>query len=139
MSDELPQSPHRIINPESLPTPVGFAHAVVPADGKTVYLGGQAGHRADGSIAEELLEQFDQACANVVEALQAAGGEPGHLVSVQIFVTDVGEYVRLSQRLGEAYRTHFGKHYPAMALIGVPRLFDTRALVELACIAVVPA
>jgi len=135
---ETPESPHRIVNPETLPPPIGFAHAVVPADGKTVYLGGQGGHLPDNSIAEGLVEQFDQACANVVEALRAAGGEPGHLVSVQIFATDVEEYVRLSQRLGEAYRKHFGKHYPAMALVGVPRLFDTRALVELACVAVIP-
>lgn len=135
MTDE---TPHRIVNPESLPPPTGFAHAVVPAEGRTVYLGGQAGHRVDGSISEELVEQFDQACANVVEALRGAGAEPRHLVSMQIFATDVSEYVRLSQQIGEVYRRHFGKHYPAMALVGVPRLFDVRSLVELACVAVVP-
>ena len=135
---ETPETPHRIVNPDSLPPPLGFAHAVVPARGTTVYLGGQAGHRLDETIAEDLVEQFDQACDNVVAALRAAGAEPVHLVSVQIFVTDVGEYVRLSQQLGEVYRRHFGKHYPAMALVGVPRLFDARALIELACVAVIP-
>lgn len=131
-------SPHELINPEELPPPVGYAHAVAPADGRTIYLGGQAGHRADGTISEELVEQFDQACANVLAALGAAGGEPEHLVALQIFVTDVDEYVAASRPIGEAYRRHFGKHYPAMALLGVSRLYDPEARVELVGTAVVP-
>ena len=33
--------------------------------------------------------------------------------------------------LAPVYRKHFGRHYPAMALIGVAELFDPAALVEL--------
>ena len=133
---DTPETPHRIINPESLPPPLGFAHAVVAAKGTTVYVGGQAGHRADETISEDLVDQFDQACSNVVEALRAAGAEPTHLVWCQIFVTDVGEYVRLSQQLGERYRNHFGKHYPAMALVQVAALVEDDARVEIEATAV---
>ena len=102
-----------------------------------VFLSGQAGHRPDGVLAgETFVEQFDQACANVVEALAAAGGRPEDLVSMQIFVTDVTEYQRSSKEIGEAYRRHFGRHYPAMALVEVRRLFDPKAMVELMAIAV---
>jgi len=76
------------------------------------------------------------AAANVVKALEAAGAHPQDLVSIQIFVTDVTEYRRLSKEVGEAYRRHFGRHYPAMALLEVRRLFDPAAKVELMCIAV---
>ncbi len=44
----------------------------------------------------------------------------------------------LAQRLGEAYRRHFGRHYPAMALFEVTGLFDPASQVELMCVAVVP-
>jgi enamine deaminase RidA (YjgF/YER057c/UK114 family) len=132
-------SPHRIVNPEALPPPTGFAHAAMPADGQVVHLGGQAGHRTDGSIADDLVEQFDQACANVVEALRGAGGEPGHLVALQIFATNLGEYRDRLPQLGEVWRRHFGKHYPAMALLGTTELFDPRAKVELVGTAVVPS
>jgi hypothetical protein len=42
--------PHRVVNPEGLAPPVGFAHAVVAAPGRTVYLGGQAAQGPDGQI-----------------------------------------------------------------------------------------
>jgi enamine deaminase RidA (YjgF/YER057c/UK114 family) len=141
MSDEAPgqKSPHLILNPGWLPPAVGSAHAVVPAEGMTVYLGGQAGHRPDGSlVGDGLLEQFDQACSNVVEALAAVGGRVEHMVSMQILVTDVDAYRTSLHRIGEIYRSHFGRHYPAMALMQVQALFDPGALVELICVAVVP-
>jgi enamine deaminase RidA (YjgF/YER057c/UK114 family) len=137
MERQMTKSPHEIVNPESLYSPRGFAHAVVAAPGRTVYLGGQIGVRADGSLPDDLVEQFDQACSNLVEALSAAGGEPEHLVSLQIFATDVGEYAARMEEIGEAYRKHFGKHYPAMALLATFELFEPGAHVELVGTAVV--
>ncbi len=134
----MTDSPHEIVNPESLPTPRGFAHAVISAPGRTIYLGGQIGNDKDGSIPDDLVEQFDQACANVLEALAAAGGEPGHVVSLQIFATDVGEYAARMEEIGEAYRKHFGKHFPALSLLATPELFEPAARVELMGVAVIP-
>lgn len=134
----MTESPHRQVNPDSLPPPSGYAHATVAASGTAVYLGGQAGHRPDGSIASDLVEQFDQACANILEALRAAGGEPEHLVQLMIYATDVGAYRARLRELGRAWRGRFGKHYPAMALIGTTELFDPQARVELVGVAVIP-
>jgi enamine deaminase RidA (YjgF/YER057c/UK114 family) len=125
-------TPHRVVNPETLAPPKGFAHAVVAAPGRTVYLGGQIG--AGVTIAE----QFSAAAANVVTALRAAGADPGHLVSLTIFVTDVEAYRAALGPIGDAYRARFGSHYPAMALFEVARLFEPDALVELVAVAVVP-
>ena len=83
-----------------------------------------------------MADQFDVAAGNVVLALQGAGARPQDLVSLQIFVTDIVEYQRLSKEIGVAYRRHFGRHYPAMALVEVGRLFDPKATVELMGVAV---
>jgi enamine deaminase RidA (YjgF/YER057c/UK114 family) len=136
---EGPVTPHRIVNPETLAPPQGFAHAVVAAPGRTVYLGGQVAYDAEGRLTgDTMADQLDVAAGNVVEALRAAGGAPEHLVSLQIFVTDVEAYRAALTPVGAAYRRHFGLHYPAMALFEVSRLFDPGALVELVGVAVVP-
>jgi enamine deaminase RidA (YjgF/YER057c/UK114 family) len=121
---------HRIVNPRDLPEPVGYAHAVVAGTGRTVYLGGQVGS------GETVVEQFDAAAANLVTALKAAGGQPDDLVSLVVYVTDVEEYAAASRELGEVWRRHFGRRYPAMALVGVSALFDPDARVELMGVAV---
>ena len=117
-----------IVNPPELPEPVGFAHAVVARG--AVYLGGQIGE------GETIVEQFDSAAAKVTTALGAAGGEPEDLVSLVIYVTDVGEYRAALNELGVVWRKHFGRRYPAMALVGVSALFEPDAKVELMGVAV---
>ncbi len=139
MRVHAPASPHLILNPAWLPPAKGFAHVVVPVRGMLVFLGGQAGHRPDGTLAgESLIDQFDQACGNVVEALAAAGGKPEHLVSMQIFVTDVEEYRSSLEEIGERWRGYFDRHYPAMALLEVKGLLDPGARVELLGTAIIP-
>jgi enamine deaminase RidA (YjgF/YER057c/UK114 family) len=130
---------HTLVNPESLPPAVGYAHAVVAAPGRLVFLGGQAALDAAGEVVgETIVEQFDVALANVVEALAAAGGRPEHIVSIQIYVTDAAAYRASLRELGERYRERLGRHYPAMALLEVTGLFDPALQVELVCTAVVP-
>jgi enamine deaminase RidA (YjgF/YER057c/UK114 family) len=137
--DGTVSSPHELLNPDSLARPSGFSHAVVAAPGRTVYLGGQTAHDRDGQVVgSSVTEQFARAAANVVTALAAAGAGPEHLVSMVIYVTDVGAYRAALVELGAAYREHFGRHYPALALFEVTALMDPAALVELVCTAVVP-
>jgi enamine deaminase RidA (YjgF/YER057c/UK114 family) len=126
------KSEHRIVTAPGLAEPVGYAHAVVAAPGRTVYLGGQIG------AGETVVEQFAAAAANLVTALRAAGGEPDDLVSVVVYATDVCEYRASLRELGEVWRSQFGRRYPAMALVGVSALLDPEARVELLGVAVVP-
>ena len=130
---------HRLVNPPTLPRPRGFSHAVIASPGETVFVGGQAGHRVDGSLAGDgIVDQFDQACSNVVEALRAVEGRPEHIVSMQIFVTDAASYRSSLEAIGHAYRRHFGRYYPAIALFEVSGFFHPDAKVELSCVAVLP-
>jgi enamine deaminase RidA (YjgF/YER057c/UK114 family) len=123
------------INAPELPAPVGFSHAV--RSGDTVYLAGQVAQAPDGTVTgETIAEQFDIAAGNLLTALRAAGGEPSDLVSLQVFVTAVAEYKASLREVGEVWRTHFGRHYPAMGLFGVTELFDPAAKLELMGVAV---
>ena len=122
---------HRIVNPPELPQPVGYAHAVVAAPGRTVYLGGQTG------TGDTVAAQFDAAAASLVTALRAAGGEPEDLVSLVVYATDVDEYRAAMKELGGVWRRRFGHRYPAMALVGVSALADPDARIELMGVAVV--
>jgi enamine deaminase RidA (YjgF/YER057c/UK114 family) len=130
---------HRIVNPDSLAPPVGFAHAVVAAPGRTVFLGGQIASDVTGACrGESVAEQFGLALDNVVAALEAAGGKPDDIVSLQVFTTDIAAYRDSLRDLGREYRSRLGKHYPALALFGVTALFDPAALVEIVATAVMP-
>lgn len=133
-----PATPHRLIDPPEMAAAVGFSHVVVPANGRTVYLAGQAGHHRDGSLSDGLLAQFEQATRNVADALAAAGAGPQHLVSAHVYTTDVVTYRASTSAIGAVWRRHLGRHFPAMALFEVTALFDAAAEVELVAIAVVP-
>jgi len=133
-------SPHRIVTAPGLAEPSGYAHAVVAAPGTPVYLGGQTALGPDRTIhGSTIVEQFDVAAGNVVAALAAAGGRSEHLVYMTVYVTDVAEYRASLHELGAVYRRHFGRHYPAMALLGVSALFDDAAKIELVGVAVIPS
>jgi enamine deaminase RidA (YjgF/YER057c/UK114 family) len=130
-------SRHEIVVAPGLAPPAGYSHAVVVPPGRTVYLGGQTAQAPDGTIqGTTFIEQFDRAAANLIEALRAAGGEPDDLVSLQVFVTDIAVYRASTRELKSVWRRHFGRRYPAMALLGITELLDPRALVELVGVAV---
>jgi enamine deaminase RidA (YjgF/YER057c/UK114 family) len=132
-------SEHEIVTAPELAPPVGYAHAVVAAPGRAVFLGGQTALDPDGNIAgATLAQQFDQAAGNVVAALRAAGCTADDLVSMQIFVTDVDEYRGALDELAPLWRKHFGRRYPAAGLFGITRLFDIDAKIELMGVAVKP-
>ena len=132
-------APHRVVNPPELGPAVGFSHAVVSGPGRHVHLGGQVAQGPDGVVAPgSVVEQFDIALGNVVTALRAAGAAPEHLVRLVVYTTVPDDYRAALSELGAVYRSHLGRHYPAMAFFAVAGLFDPDAVVELVGTAVVP-
>jgi enamine deaminase RidA (YjgF/YER057c/UK114 family) len=124
------------INPDELASPSGFSHAVV-AEGRHVYLAGQTATGPDGRIVGgDITAQFEQALRNLLTALRAAGGRPDQLASVTIYIVDLDDYKRRARDIGAIWRELAGATYPAMAGIGVHRLWDDAALVELQGVAV---
>jgi enamine deaminase RidA (YjgF/YER057c/UK114 family) len=130
----------RRVNPESLAAPSGFSHAVTATGGTLVFLAGQTSLDASGRVVgEDIVAQVEQALTNLLAALRAAGGSPEHLAKVTIYAVDPEDYRARAREIGEVWRRLAGRDYPAMALIGIARLWDTAALVELEGIAVLPA
>ncbi|MCR1161812.1 RidA family protein [Paenarthrobacter sp. UW852] len=128
---------HQTINPESLPKPSGFAHGILA--GNTVFLGGQTALDKNMNIVPGgIVEQFTQAFTNVLTTLREAGGQPEDLVSVTIYLTDVDDYMANGREIGRIWREMAGSQYPAMAGIGVTRLWQKEALIEIQGIAVIP-
>lgn len=122
------------IEPEGLPPARGFSHGYV-SDGRLVHVAGETGHHADMTLDQGFVAQFAQACRNVVAVVTAAGGAATDVVSMTIFTTDVPSYRDNLGEVGEAYREVFGRHFPAMALIGVTELVDPDAVVEITAVA----
>jgi enamine deaminase RidA (YjgF/YER057c/UK114 family) len=128
---------HTTINPASLPKPSGYAHGVL-AD-NTVFLGGQTALDKNMKIVPGgIVEQFTQAFSNVLTTLREAGGQPEDLVTVTIYLTDVDDYMANGREIGRIWREMAGTQYPAMAGIGVTRLWQKEAMIEIQGIAVIP-
>jgi enamine deaminase RidA (YjgF/YER057c/UK114 family) len=126
------------INPTELARPSGFSHAVSVPAGRMVFLAGQIGMERNGTVAAGgVVPQFERALANLLTALGAAGGLPEDLVSLTIYLTDVEDYQAHGKEIGAVWRRLAGTGYPAMAGVGVTRLWDPAALVEIQGIAVV--
>jgi enamine deaminase RidA (YjgF/YER057c/UK114 family) len=125
------------INPPGLAAPRGFSHAVSTNRPRTVYLAGQTALDADATIVgDDVVSQFEQALSNLLAALAAAGGSGSDLASVTIYIVDMDDYLARSREIGAVWRRLVGTDYPAMAGIGVSRLWDPEALVEVQGVAV---
>ena len=83
----------------------------------------------------------------VVEPVRARAGQParraggggraaGPARAVTIYIVDVGDYRAHAREIGAVWRRLAGTDYPAMAGIGVARLWDEEALVEVQGMAV---
>lgn len=126
------------INPPELGRPSGFSHAVV-GTGRTVFLAGQTALDTSGAIVGDgVVAQFEKALSNLLVALRAAGGGPEHLAALTIYIVDVEDYRAHAREIGGVWRRLIGTDYPATAGIGVARLWDVEALVEVQGMAVLP-
>jgi 2-iminobutanoate/2-iminopropanoate deaminase len=83
----------RVINPTTIAAPPSnFVHAVeIPAGARTLYISGQTGVNADGSIPEGTNEQADIAWQNLIEILKAADMGVENIVKIIVLVTDASD------------------------------------------------
>jgi enamine deaminase RidA (YjgF/YER057c/UK114 family) len=129
----------KIVQPAGWPRPSGYANGVV-ASGRVVSVSGQIGWnpKTETFETDEMAAQVRQALDNIVVVLHAAGAEPRHVVRLTWYVTDRAAYLAARREIGEAYRTLFGDHYPAMSVVVVAGLLDPHARVEIEGTALVP-
>jgi enamine deaminase RidA (YjgF/YER057c/UK114 family) len=126
------------VNPPELATPSGFAHAVIATGGRMIFLAGQTALDSNGTVVgTSVTEQFEIALGNLLTALAAAGGQPSDLASLTVYAVDLADYRAHGREIGAVWRRLAGRDYPAMAAIGVSRLWDPAALVEVQGFAVI--
>jgi 2-iminobutanoate/2-iminopropanoate deaminase len=112
------------------PEPVSHYCHVVRA-GDWVWLSGMVGMKADGTIPDDVVEQFRIAMASIDRCLREAGGRPDQVVKVQVFMTDIAE----RPRINPVRQEYFGEHRPASTLVEVSKLIDPRLKVEIEAVA----
>jgi NAD(P)-dependent dehydrogenase (short-subunit alcohol dehydrogenase family)/enamine deaminase RidA (YjgF/YER057c/UK114 family) len=127
-----------IINPVELGAPRGWNNGMLAQAGtRVLFIAGQTARDDSGQVAAtDFVSQFDRTLGKVLAVVRQAGGEPGDIGRFTIYVTDMAQYRASLKPLGEVYRRRMGTHYPAMALVEVTSLVDTRALVEIEATAV---
>ena len=129
-----------IINPEELAAPRGYNHGFkVSGASSIVVLGGQVAWDKEGRLVgeDDIVLQFDKAMANLLAVVREAGGQAENIVKLNLYVTDKQRYLAAGKELGQAYRRHMGKHFPAMTLVEVKSLYEAGAMVEIEGLAVV--
>lgn len=121
------------INPESLGAPRGYANGVLAEPrGRLLFIAGQvAWDQQQQIVSDDLVEQFDRALANVITVVTEAGGHTEQIARLIIYVTDKDEYRERMKEIGERYRAHMGKHFPAMVLVEVKSLLEDGARIEI--------
>ncbi len=128
----------KIINPESLGRPRGYANGVLTPTGvRVLFVAGQIGwDERQRLVSDDFVEQFARALANVLAVVNDAGGAPGGVGRMTIYVTDKREYLARTREVGERWRALMGNHYPAMSLVEVKSLLEDGAKVEIEATAV---
>lgn len=119
--------------------PKGYSNGALVSGKRTLYVAGQVGWNEREEMAAGFVAQFAQALDNVLAVVRAAGGEPADVVKMTVYVSDLPAYKAAQRELGAIWRARFGKHFPAMALLGIAGFVEDGALLEIESIAALDA
>lgn len=122
--------------PDGWPRPRGYANGIL-ADGSQIFVAGMVGWNERHEFAADFAGQLRQALINTVAVLGEAGAGPEHVARMTWYVTDLDAYRDNLEAAGAAWRDVMGKHFPAMAVVGVTGLVEPEALIEIESTAVV--
>lgn len=123
----------KMLNHPNMPAPMGYSHAVEAKGMQSMlFVSGQVGVRADGSVPDTVGEQAKLAVANVNAMLATAGMDSTDIAKVTIYLTD-------ESHLGEFMAAAAGtlpSPPPATTLLIVKALAAPNLFVEIEAIAV---
>jgi 2-iminobutanoate/2-iminopropanoate deaminase len=121
------------LDPRDVHAPVGpYSHtAVVQGGSELVFVSGQVGMRADGSIPSSFAEQVEVTLQNLRACLAAHGLGLDAVVKFGVFVVPGQDF----QILRAARERHFGAHRPTSTSVYVPQLAAPEFLIEIEAIA----
>jgi len=124
--------------PPGWPRPKGYANGI-SATGRLIATAGVVGwNEREAFETDELAGQFRQILVNTLAILAEDGAGPEHIVRMTWYVTDLDAYRNSLAEIGAVYRELIGKHFPAMAVVGVTGLVEPKAKIEIETLAMVP-
>ena len=123
----------KIIAPQNLHRPFGYAHAV-QVD-KTIYIAGQIPLDMDMNVVGkgDMTAQTEQAYENLKRVLEDVGGTMRNIVMLNIYCTDIEAFDKHTRALRKKY---FGDYYPAITVVEVKRLYRPDFMIEIEAVAV---
>ena len=111
---------------------MGYSRAV--RSGNCIAITGTVGVNADGTYSPELGEQTRRSLDIIIAALHALGSDVRHVIRTRIYTTQIEKWEQISKVHGKI----FGEIRPATTLVGVAKLIDEAALIEIEADAIVP-
>lgn len=108
-----------IIQTDKAPQAIGTYSQAVKVD-HTVYLSGQIPLVPESMaiIQGDISDQINQVFKNLKAVAQAAGGDLGDIVKLNVFLTDLSNFPIVNEIMG----MYFQEPYPARAAIGIAAL-----------------
>lgn len=114
--------------------PRGYEDGILVTDRRRfLALGGHVAFDHERRILhpDDLVKQFGVAIRNLKATLAAAGMSIADVIKLTIHVTDVPAYRANLKSIGAEWKEVFGRHFPAMTLLGVTQLMEPGAVVEI--------
>lgn len=119
------------ITPDGWAPAKGYANGMLEQNG-VLHIGGQIGWNKDQVFeAHDFVGQMRQTLQNIADIVEAAGGSVSDIARLTWFITDKRDYLENQKGVGEAYRSVFGRHFPAMSVVIVSGLIEDEALIEI--------
>ncbi len=124
---------HKAHNPPTVPKPGSSYHQAVEVapNARWLYISGQLGVTPDGKLRDGTAAQADQAWANILSLLAAAGMGPEHLVKITTFIVDPGD-VGVTRAARERA---LGSHRVASTLLVIQALASAEYRIEIEAVA----
>jgi enamine deaminase RidA (YjgF/YER057c/UK114 family) len=110
---------------------MGYSRAV--RSGNIIAVTGTVGINADGTWPASLAGQTERSLQIILAALDKLGGKPEHVIRTRIYTTQIDKWEEIASVHGRI----FADIRPATTLLGVSKLIDDAALIEIEVDAVV--
>ena len=121
----------RVVRTEAAPAPFqGAPYNQAIVHGGLVFVAGQLGLTADGTIADGITAQTEQAFRNLGAILEEAGSGLDRLLKTTVFLQSLDDF----QAMNAVYAARVGDRPPARSTFQVAKL-PSGALVEIEAIA----
>lgn len=104
---------------------MGYSRAVKV--GNTIAVTGTVGINEDGTFSPSLAAQTQRSLDIILAALKSVGAGPEHVLRTRIYTTQIEKWEEIASVHGKI----FGEIRPATTLLGVAKLIDDAALIEI--------